>query len=74
MKFDQNYQHKLLNDVVAQRFDEADDLCQFVQTRVGKPDGSVVTMNSPQIAKAGRRCNINIEGLIMQQNAARHRP
>ena len=42
MKFDQNYQRKLLNDVVAQRFDEADDLCQFVQTRVGKPDGSVV--------------------------------
>lgn len=44
MKFDQNYQRKLLNDVVAQRFDEADDLCQFVQTRVGKPDGSVVTI------------------------------
>ena len=43
MKFDQNYQRKLVNDVVAQRFDEADDLCQFVQTRVGKPDGSVVT-------------------------------
>ena len=43
MKFDQNYQRKLLNDVVAQRFDEADDLCQFVQTRVGKPDDSVVT-------------------------------
>ena len=43
MKFDQNYQRKLLNDVVAQRFDEADDLCQFVQTRVGKPDYSVVT-------------------------------
>ena len=31
MKFDQNYQRKLLNDVVAQRFDEADDLCQFVK-------------------------------------------
>ena len=43
MKFDQNYQRKLLNDVVAQRFDEADDLCQFVQTRVGKPDDRVVT-------------------------------
>ena len=43
MKFDQNYQRKLLNNVVAQRFDEADDLCHFVQTRVGKPDGSVVT-------------------------------
>ena len=42
MNFDQNYQRKLLNDVVAQRFDEADDLCHFVQTRVGKPDGSVV--------------------------------
>ena len=44
MKFDQNYQRKLLNDVVAQRFDETDDLCQFVQTRVGKPDRSVVTI------------------------------
>ena len=44
MKFDQNYQRKLLNDVVAQRFDEADDLCQFVQTEVGKPDVSVVTI------------------------------
>ena len=43
MKFDQNYQRKLLNDVLAQRFDEASDLCQFVQTRVGKPDDSVVT-------------------------------
>ena len=43
MKFDQNYQRKLLNDFVAQRFDETDDLCHFVQTRVGKPDDSVVT-------------------------------
>ena len=43
MKFDQNYQRKLLNDVVAQRSDEADDLFQFVQNRVGKPDDSVVT-------------------------------
>ena len=43
MKFDQNYQRKLSNDVVAQRFDEADDLRQFVQTQVGKPDDSVVT-------------------------------
>ena len=42
MKFDQNYQRKLLNDVVAQRFDESDDLCQFVQNRVGKPDDSAV--------------------------------
>ena len=43
MNFDQNYQRKLLNDVVAQRFDEADDLCHFVLTRVVKPDDSVVT-------------------------------
>ena len=43
MKFDQNYQRKLLNDVVAQRFGEADDLCHFVQTQVCKPDDSVVT-------------------------------
>ena len=38
MKFDQNYQRKLLNDVVARRFDEANDLCHFVQIPVGKPD------------------------------------
>ena len=44
MKFDQNYQRKLLNDVVAQRFGEADDLCHFVQTQVGKLDDSVVTI------------------------------
>ena len=43
MKFDQNYQRKLLSDVVAQRFDEADDLCQFVQTQGGKPYDSFVT-------------------------------
>ena len=43
MNFDQNYQRKLLNDVVAQRFDESDELCRLVQTRVGKPDDSAVT-------------------------------
>ena len=42
MNFDKNDQRKLLNDVIAQSFDEAVDLCNFVQTRVGKPDGSVV--------------------------------
>jgi hypothetical protein len=38
MKFDQNYQRELLNDVVARRYDKADDLCDFVQIPVGKPD------------------------------------
>ena len=42
MNFDKNAQRKLLNGVIAQRFDEADNLCHCVQTRVGKPDGSVV--------------------------------
>ena len=43
MKFNQNYQRKLLHDVVPQRFNEAVDLCYFVQSQVGKSDDSVVT-------------------------------
>jgi hypothetical protein len=58
MKFDQNYQRKLLNDVVAQRFDEADDLCQFLQRRVGKLDDSVVTT-----------CWLGREHMITDRNA-----
>ena len=41
MRFDQNYIDRLLLDVVAQRFDEADDLVRFVQSRIGKLDESI---------------------------------
>lgn len=43
MVYDQVYIDRLLNDVVAQRFDEADDLVRFVQSRTGKLDESIVT-------------------------------
>ena len=41
MRFDQTYIDRLLLDVVAQRFDEADDLVRFVQSRTGKLDESI---------------------------------
>ena len=37
------YIDRLLFDVVAQRFDEADDLVRFVQNQTGKVDESIVT-------------------------------
>ena len=40
---DQNFQNKLLMDVISQHFDEADDLVRYVQNRTGKLDRSVVT-------------------------------
>ena len=40
---DQNFQNKLLMDVISQRFDEADDLVSYVQNRTGKPDGSIIS-------------------------------
>tara|TARA_B100001564_G_C20426175_1_gene572414 strand:+ start:312 stop:518 length:207 start_codon:yes stop_codon:yes gene_type:complete len=40
---DQNFQNKLLMDVIGQHFDEADDLVRYVQNRTGKLDRSVVT-------------------------------
>ena len=40
---DQNFQDKLLMDVVSEHFDEADDLVKFVQNRTGKIDVSVIT-------------------------------
>ena len=43
MSFDQKFQNRLLIDVISQNFDEADDLVQFVQSRTGKLDGSVIT-------------------------------
>ena len=38
MMFDRDYQLKLLNDVLNQRFSDADDLVNFVQNRTGKID------------------------------------
>ena len=40
---DQNFQNKLLMDVISQHFDEADDLVRYVQNRTGKLDGSIIT-------------------------------
>ena len=40
---DQNFQNKLLMDVIGQHFDEADDLVRYVQNRTGKSDGSVIS-------------------------------
>ena len=40
---DQNFQNKLLMDVISQHFDEADDLVRYVQNRTGKLDGRVIT-------------------------------
>ena len=43
MMFDRDYQSKLLNDVLNQRFSDADDLVNFVQNRTGKIDSSIIT-------------------------------
>ena len=40
---DQNFQNKLLMDVICQHFDEADDLIRYVQNRTGKLDSNVIT-------------------------------
>ena len=40
---DQNFQNKLLMDVMSQHFNEADDLVKFVQNRTGKLDGTVIS-------------------------------
>ena len=40
---DQNFQNKLLMDVISQHFDEADDLVRYVQNRTGKLDDSVIS-------------------------------
>ena len=39
---DQDFQNKLLMDVISQHFDEADDLVRYVQNRTGKLDSSVI--------------------------------
>ena len=43
MMFDRDYELKLLNDVLNQRFSDADDLVNFVQNRTGKIDSSIIT-------------------------------
>ena len=43
LNLDQNFQNKLLMDVISQHFDEADDLVRYVQNRTGKLDSSVIT-------------------------------
>ena len=43
MIFDQGFQSKLLIDVLSQRFSDADDLVNYVQTRTGKFDRNIVT-------------------------------
>ena len=43
MRFDQTYMDLLLLDVVAQRFDEVDDIVRFVQSRTGKLDENIAT-------------------------------
>ena len=43
MRFDKDYIDQLLIDVMAQRFDEADDIVRFVQSQTGKLDESIVT-------------------------------
>jgi hypothetical protein len=43
LTLDQNFQNKLLMDVISQHFDEADDLVRYVQQRTGRLDRSVIT-------------------------------
>mgnify|MGYP004196176625 CR=1 FL=1 len=43
MKLDQDTQLELLNDVLSHRFSDADDLVHYVQNRIGKLDGSIIT-------------------------------
>ena len=43
MRIDKGYVDQLLIDVMAQRFDEVDDIVRFVQSRTGKLDESIVT-------------------------------
>ena len=43
MMFDRDYQLKLMNDVLNQRFSDAEDLVNFVQNRTGKIDSSIIT-------------------------------
>ena len=44
MKPTQSEIDNLLNDLISQRFDEVDDLCRFVQNRLGKMDNRTATL------------------------------
>lgn len=43
MRFDQDYVDQLLIDILAQRFDQANDIIRFVRSQTGKLDESIVT-------------------------------
>lgn len=43
MNYDQNFQSNLLNDVLSQRFSDTEAVVDFVQTRTGKYDSSIIT-------------------------------
>ena len=43
MMFDRDYQLKFLDDVLNQRFSDADGIVNFVQNRTGKNDSSIIT-------------------------------
>ena len=43
MNLDQNFQSNLLNYVLSRRFSDIEDLVDFVQTRTGKYDSSIIT-------------------------------
>ena len=40
---DENFQNKLLLDVISENFDDANDLISYVQNRTGKLDSNVIT-------------------------------
>ena len=40
---DENFQNKLLLDVISENFDDANDLISYVQNRTGKLDSTVIT-------------------------------
>ena len=42
MRFDQDYVDQLLIDILAQRFDQADDIIRFLSSQTGKLDESIV--------------------------------
>ena len=43
MMFDRDYQLKFLDDVLNQRFSDADGIVNFVQNRTGKNDSGIIT-------------------------------
>ena len=40
---DENFQNKLLLDVISENFDDANDLISYVQNRTGKLDSCLIT-------------------------------